>query len=832
MTGQEPATQGSTTATSNSLAPTKPVIDPPKSDREANNGVVEDKKSTAAAPTNPEECKPPPEPAKPMGFASALNSSTAEEVFGAQMQLASTIAHEVVGAQIHVGPATYNVRQKDTTASVSFEDDLQLITDCVDPEVAISPDDTNRYVEILREQRVVLVMHTPKNYREAISAMRSMRNRVRELEVARRHYTSAFDGLFPIHSFYATKADAWPSWLRNSLIFLDRSRDAAAYTYVQLPEKLTFLRDRLKDVDAQLVITVSTERLGASTHRAGQGLWFISAPDDDGAKLSHVSPTIKGHFESVVAMCAAFFPGLGVSEFGDLVDALAPPRTKSSLPARQDTSTKGPDSAAVSPPEPTREERWHSGEPDAVLAELGISFRVLSEAGTAENGLLQAGFAFTKDEHLATMPSFMLSNYPTLLQRSLETLTKLYLSATASPRFRIGYRNLLFRLDVLGIFPLTPDWLLSKLHAAGDGISMLELSRRCALLLVKAMDRKQGDELVRAVLRKMVDGALEYERQLLTAIPEDVLAAARDAAARTLAEDQEDPSEAFWSTIRELPAVQETANLLVALQVMITMARHLPSDVAASLNRLLSDDVIEGTSWQAIVGGSENQAQIARLPRFALRWVLTQVIEQEPSEWAAFSQVVPDESAAAEGDAQSSLTSSRSTYSRKHDLDSDAVLARRLATDCLRALTGAIVGLGTGAMPDGLYNALLSEHRRERTGQLLSKLITRARASEASFVVWLLREITAKMLGRRDAIPKGVSDAMFAIAAPLRTSLSPAQRLKISATAHDALNSYLARRNYFSTIHRREQAEVERGRVAIMHIVIRAISGASAPAAN
>jgi len=754
-------------------------------------------------------------PVEPVGHKSRdiSNSPQTKNVFGSQIQYGDSHNH-------------YNVIQKDTVASVSFEDDLQSITECLDPEVEIPQEETERYVEVLRERRVVVVVHSSQKYREAISAMRSMRLSVRKHDASRQHYTSAFDGLFPMHSFYATKSDAWPKTMRNSLIFLDRSRDATASAYLGISEKLSFLRERLTEVDAQLIVTVSADGAAGASHSASQSRWFMDKPGTAAPQIA-VVPVVKGHFESTVILCAAFFPALGVAEFVELVELLAPPRPHSQPSVQRDGAPKTAEgSVPAEPPEPTREQRWREGEHDAVLAELGISFRTTGEVDPCDSSSSQIGFAFTDEERRAAMPDFMLSNYATLLQRTIDTLTKRYLSSAASPRYRVGYRNLLFRLDARGIMPLTADWLINTFGTVDQGLSLLEFSRHCALLLVKAMDRKLGDVLVRTVLSKMVEGALGHERQMLQEISDEVLETTKSEAAKAV-DAEMDISEAFWYILRDLPVIRDTAKLMVALQVMVTMSRHVPSDVATALNRLMSDEAVAETSWIKIIGAANKVSGIARLPRFALRWVLNEVINQEPSEWAAFAQVIVDEGATIGGAKTLQSKPAVSAYSRKRDDCRDSLVVRRLATDCLRALDSAVTAMSGKPVPDSLYEALFSEDRRDRTGRLFSRLIMEAKATEPTFVVWLLRELASSLLKRKGATPKEVSEAIFSLAAPLRAALTPAQRLAISATAHDVQNSFFARRNYFSALRNRAQAEVERERVAIMHMVIRAISGAS-----
>lgn len=774
-----------------------------------------DKKSADGGSIDSDGAAPP---AEPVGHKSReiANSPQAKDVFG---------------DQVHYGDSHYTVIQKDTVASMSFEEDLRSITECLDPEVEIPQEQTERYVEILRERRVVVVVHSSQKYREAVSAMRSMRLSIRKRDASRRHYTSAFDGLFPIHSFYATKSDAWPKTMRNSLIFLDRSRDATASAYLGTAEKLAFLRERLIEVDAQLVVMVSADGVSGASHSASQARWFMDKPGAAAPQAAAV-PVVKGHFESAVVLCAAFFPALGVSEFIELVESLAPPRPQSQLSAQRDGGAKAAEgSVPVQPPEPTREHRWREGEHDAVLAELGISFRATGEVDPCDSSSSQIGFAFTDEERRAAMPDFMLSNYATLLQRSIDTLTRRYLSSAASPRYRVGYRNLLFRLDARGIMPLTADWLINTFGTFGEGLSLLEFSRHCALLLVKAMDRKLGDVLVRTVLSKMVESTLGHERQMLQEISDEVLETAKSEAAK-VADEETDISEAFWYILRDLPVIQETAKLMVALQVMVTMSRHVPSDVATALNRLMSDEAVAETKWIKIIGTATNDSGIARLPRFALRWVLNEVISQEPSEWAAFAQVIVDEGATIDGGNAHQSKPAASAYSRKRDDGRDSLVVRRLATECLRALDSAVAAMSGKSVPDSLYEALFSENRRDRTGRLFSRLIIEAKATEPTFVVWLLRELASSLLKRKGMTPKVVSEAIFSLAAPLRAALTPAQRLAISATAHDVQNSYFARRNYFSAMRNRAQAEVERERVAIMHMVIRAISGASTATAS
>jgi hypothetical protein len=400
----------------------------------------------------------------------------------------------------------------------------------------------------------------------------------------------------------------------------------------------------------------------------------------------------------------------------------------------------------------------------------------------------------------------MLALYPALLHKSLEALTKHYFSADASPRYRIGFSNLLFSLDAPGRFTLTPEWLIAKLQAFDEAMPPLELSRHFSVLLLKALDRKQGDQLVKTVLEQMTKFVLEQERTLLSAVPDEALVGALTAASHIASAGDGELSEVFWSTLGERIADKDAVRLLIAMRVLLTTSCHLPVDALTALKQLMSDDAIAGTSWQRVLGGLKSAAEIARLPRFALRWVLTRVIEQEPLEWATFSQVV---------------------------IDNKALLgtsAKFLAEECLRALASTVFAIGASPMPDGLFDSLMRDSRRDRTGRLLSKLIVAAEAFEPGFVVWLLQQFTASMLLRKGPTPQDVSRTMFSLVAPLRAALSTVQRLTLTAKAHEVQTRYLERRNHFAAVRNASQLEVERKRLATMNIVVSAIKGASAQA--
>jgi hypothetical protein len=258
--------------------------------------------------------------------------------------------------------------------------------------------------------------------------------------------------------------------------------------------------------------------------------------------------------------------------------------------------------------------------------------------------------------------------------------------------------------------------------------------------------------------------------------------------------------------------------MLLSLHVLLMLSQYLPVTVIAAINRILADDGIAGASWTSYIGNAQNSSRVARLSRLALQWLLAQVIEMDPTEWAAFAYSIVEHGPPID-EKRTALP-----QADNHEI----AVARCLAADCLRALEGALETNRGRPMSDALYGALTQGPDRDRIGRLLARLLRRAQMTDSGFAAWLLQRCAAAMLERKNASREVVSEAVFSLGAPLRDSMSIAERSAALTWARGLQRQNVQGRNQAAVQRNLERSQAIGTRIEVMNIVIRAFSGAGA----
>jgi len=702
---------------------------------------------------------------------------------------------------------TYNFDPswKSAPGAGSFQEDLRQVNDVFEPLTAVDAETVERYASVLLERRVLVILHRSAHRREALSAMRAVLREARRRAVCTKLLTSGGDNIFSLGSFYRT--DPWLDEFQHSIVFLDRDADATALDFCDSPKR-EMLRAHLTKMDSRLVLTVETELRDEALKCPEDGNWFVVG-EATVVRPTEV-PTFEDVFESTVVCCASLLPALPVDEFVLVIDKLVPPSTVA--PSPSPPPAQNAKSAKAKPPKPTREQRWRSGDRDSVLRELGVSLAVAGSELSVGEG---AGLVLSNEEQRMTMPGVLLTKFPILIRQHVEALTTYYFCSAASARFRKNYLDLLFRLDVMRIMPITSEWILRQYDAIDRRESPLEISLKLTQLLVKAIDRMQGEALVIETLHRLVDGLIACERKLLDGITERMFA---EALATALAAGHID-TDVFWAKIIELYESSSNAQVpvrqvLMVLDVLIKAAQHLPAEVARELLRVFDDSVVAGTQWERVLNRAEMRWHGPRLARLALQWLLAESIKDSPLEWAAFSQVVVERF--------------ESTSGKASDKASDkarSAVAQALAIDSLSAVVDVLDKIETEPLPDALYNYLTAADAQVRVGQRIGKLMVKGKVVQPVFVESLFRSLVIAFRARDGATEEKVTAALIALAAPVRAAINARDRYELSQQARAVQQVYLDRRNYFVATCNREQAQVERDRLAIMKIVIRVLSG-------
>jgi len=735
-------------------------------------------------------------------------------------------------------------------AAASWESAIKYVENPPRPKLAVASELVDQYAAILREQRLVVIVHTPANYWEAVSGMYAILDNFRVNNPGQSLYTSGVDEVIPLFSFY--RVEDWPMRLRHSVIYFNRSTDQAASTFFD-DYKLRMLREQLKRAEARMVLTVSTVEINRQTdqaQRADRSFWMIDSPR--GAATADCSKLLSEPFETMVVCCAALFPGLGVAEFVNLVQRLMPRKdvVQNLAPPPSPGASEGP-GLQVPALVPTREDRWWRGERDAVLAELDICFSSPPEVSDSKALVNDAGYYLADEEMRATMPDIVLARFPILLTQHLALLSSCYFSQSASARFRAGYLNLLFRLDKLNIHRLSAQWLLNHFRTFPESAQPFVSANLFRDLLVRTLDRNDGESLVKDTLDGLSKYLVDEEASLFNKLPQNSFVTAL---LQALDLSTGDTNDVFWRKLREsqsarIPLDAAELRLLLVLHLLVAFSRYLPLAVSGAIKRIFDESALADSRWFTLIGRERlgiDRLGIDRLARKKLQLVLDTVIEHDPELWVVFARAVVDERG---NEDRVESKKDRNKQPTRDKTPQESLVTKRLAIDCLRSLAELLPVSPLRPIAEVLYDALISDGRQVRTGQLLCDLLRWAffdntthrhnnnksedvETFDAGFVVWLYRSLTQVCLLRPQANPSAIAILVNDLARPLRSSLHSSRRLALSDRARDLLERYMSRREHFYSLDKRDQVRVESRRIQAMHIVIRAFSGTTLKSAT
>ena len=757
----------------------------------------------------------------------------------------SMFADKIVGAVTHnSGWITINQLPDDRSANPgSFEDDLRELDEPppLPDSLPFAAELIEHYASVAREQRMLVIVHDRERRQDAKNALLAS---VRELWNApdgRKLLASAFDRVFPLYSLYERKE--WSERVRRSVIFLDRSDDDNAGQFFNSDPKTAMLRKQLVSMDAHLLVMVGSAggRPRPGALEGSKHFWHIEAAPSV-APPPEVMPGTPDTFDALVLLCATWFAGLGLQEFRALVDGLLP--EPAAAEPRADAAPIG-----STPPAPmpslTRMQRWRNGDIDRVLGELGIAFHQPSDLAGAGAWATDAsaGYYLLDPAQRAAASHWMLRRFPMLLMQHLDRLVALYFGPQASGRYCNGLLNLLFRLDSAHIHRLNADWLVQRFVAAAQ--THPDAPQHLVDLLAAALDRSEGDTLVRQVALGLARRARESEQALLAELPQAALTAAWAAArpippAETVEASQReeapadaaDPSDLFWSSLDESDIVGDRFGRVAGQQVavartLLLLCRHEPRAAVDALCNLLEPGALQA------VDAAGHPLRIDRLSRLALRWALVRVVADFPLSWLACAEAAGASDQPANSTAGHVAAEPAPARPAAHRWSPST---RALTAECLAALAHHLSQAEGAALPAALYDTLLGNAHRARAARVLAGLLLGLLATadrpadqpdtiDPDVVMWLFRELAGAMLRRDKATATTVATPLHELAAPLRAGLHPSQRRAISDTARRTQDILFDRRDFFETLGLREQLTAERRSLQAMQTVIRAFSG-------
>ena len=788
----------------------------------------------------------------------------------------------------HVNITNNNFGQGVPGIAASWEDDLSAVSVVPEPDLPLLDDEVERHVEALHDRRLLLLCHVPHRQDDAVAAMRAVVRRLQQRHPGRPVFASSLNGGLRLESL--RRESEWRQDRRNGIIYLYRSADPTAESFFEEIEKVGQLIDQLRRMNTHLVLTVRAPAVAFRDHAQLCGrisIWVFDAPLSQGAESvtpAPPAPPISGTLELAVAMCAALFPALGVTEFVELVDNLAP---KSALAAagltaaRLAPSTAGAASADDNAPQApaagtedkgeadaaaprgripgpasrprSRHERWWYGERDAVLAELGVQLREPLASEGAEADSAEPGMLFIDTERRAGMASRLYADHPILLSQHLDTLMRLYLSPSASARFRAGYRRHMLRMHAIDAQQLSHEWLLRHFHESLKRSPDYAISRAYAELMLEMPDSLHNEAFIGKFFDGLADGVREQEYELIHTLNEH-------GALQAEAEAQGAPCHRnFWLRLMAdaavRPAIDHAASRqAITIDLLISLAVRWPSLVVDLLGKVLADCDRLYARWLETaepVDASRAPVSLARAVFHDLQGFL---LHQMPQAWLGLAEAIVDGHAptprATQRDANAWQTESQSNEQQRDD---KAAQGRRLAYDCFFTFTSVFAQSKPRRLASMLQHALLADGARTRLGRLLTKLLQlaeppgwredaeaedSAQASEAESIdigslIWLYKSLALAAMAQEGGTPEQAAAAVAELVAPLRTALRPTQRLALADVTRLAVDFVFAERDKIPLDMRQHDKTEQQRREATRHLqaiqmVQRALRGGAA----
>lgn len=810
--------------------------------------------TAATAPATPEPTTPPPqvEPLVQAAVATATPTVTATatatatpkpeptdpEVPDRPVSLREEVTSQVLnGAGIVKGNQinNHNFFGADARAASpdAWQDDLI--------EVALPPSaqdggypELEQHLEALLRTHVLLVRHTPTPGAEAQArtVVRAAVHALQGRQPGRQAFSSKFDRPFPPQNLCHTAR--WREDRQNAVFYLFRSDDPASLSFFNANvEPVRDLCSRLRQMNCYLVLTVA---IPARTSLREQGalaeliaLWSI----DDGqhhATTDFVSAT-SSNFDATLGLCAALLPGLAPDEFVVLVDMLLPAvglSVQTTAPAAVVDSAQ----AAPPPPEPSREQRWRQGDRDRVLAELGIALQPPPSGNDVAAGASESGLFFSDPVFQLGMPVWLYAKFPLLLATQVDALTRHYFSAAASPRYCVGYRRLLLRLDAVGARRLELSWLMACLREAlSGGLAQLG-AQRFAELLVEISNNGDGQQLMARCITAIAALLPEYESDLALQLADAGLL--HDFAARRLTPY----SPRFWEAVSERPdgaalLGQTTWRQLIVVDLLQTLAAREPTPVAAAVTAALQQSTTVHAGWLTLMQLLRQRLPALSLSRAIFRERQVYWLLHSADRWLDFAQAL-------------ALVCSGSTAipgaeaAEADDHTAPASPRRWLSRDCIVALVSSYDDAAAAPWPIAVHQALIGrESSRQRFAGMLAGLL-RANALPAEddgdfsaardavvidieTVVWLYYccavSAVAHETGDNDQLAAIVADVLKPWYQPLRAL----QRARVGELARDLLQAAIDTRDALADdVPARSRAAASRA-VRASQVLIRAL---------
>ena len=634
------------------------------------------------------------------------------------------------------------------------------------------------HVAALLNRRLLLVRHapTPAAGARATAALRAVVSELLQREPQRYPLSSKHDRPFAPQSLAHTPF--WRSDRYGSVIYLFRSED---------PDSLGFFNRQIEPVrdlcrtlgvnDSYLLVTVAIPDTAALCEESllaeEVALWHLREPLP--AAPGEAPIELKERFDILLVACAALFPGLGFTEFGALVEWLAPP-----LPlewARADAAAPR-----------SRHQRWYAGERDAVRAELHVALRAphtLEDVATADASA-ESGMYLDTRERRVGMPDWLYEHHLSALDEMAQTLVEGYFAEGASPRLRVGYRRLLLRLDALGVRRLNVDWVAQQLQT---GLDAARLQQRLWPIVDLLAEVASGGDPRQFAARStgVIAGMLPLIEQRLVAN----LQAGGTLAA--LAAQRATPyAPAFWAKVRSRA---ESAALLARarddlwdlIYVLLRASQVTPAATIATLVRELERSNAVHLEWLGTARLKRGQKVPVSLARMAARDVLRIVLRQAPQAWLALAEALIVQCRPGPG--------------------GEAPPLRWLARDFVAALAANGDGLAGGGSSTELYRALLGNAAaRERLAGLLPPLLAAAARQEDGaqdgadirIALAIYHALALSLLRHASATPEQLLDLLAGLSRPWARSLRPARQRDVVEAARAQLQhlQQLRRRHF------------------------------------
>lgn len=642
-----------------------------------------------------------------------------------------------------------------------------------------------KFARLLQARHLLVIEHESGGSGEAESAMYSTLTWLqREGGLSNRWTNKRHDPPSEFNIFFFRDYDTWMEECKGSVIYLNKYLSDMVSEYVYDHPTVETLRGRLTQCDCRLIVVIRRPLQDQRQQAlADIDVWKVGPPDakSPGALLPDTTDTT----ELVLRACVALLPGLSPLELVNIIDRLLPERSltpsapQAAVPAGAKQNTDSPPPADQLAKRNALQ-RWHDGDRDSLLAELGLQHRAPPEGVLGDDESGAHGYFFETAEVSAVRVEWLYTKFPLLLVKLLPTLTDVYFSVPASSRYQKGYLRYLISLHKRNLQRLESQWLISRFHTVtGSDDPSLGVDRFQSLITYVVRNLPDGGDLAASVLRELGSHA-----EVVEDIWHDMLL---ESGIRATPNESVEPfalSDAYTETVKKILLVQ---GLLI----------FSCSEILGVASEAIAAALVGSDRRRRLHSSSTDTRPPFILPSVELFYIsMSNIATDDPEVVIAFSAKVVEQ--LRENHAKDVVSVSDRIDSLLGDKEQRFAAAQLMLIESCQEgfnsmLPGGVKGMPDAPLSDKAYVALFSNGQGRRAGEIFGKLCIywAARVSNPTDKASKLPRVVVEelihfygalcvaLLLRKDATPAAVTTELASFVAPMCATLHTAQRMEL-----------------------------------------------------